>query len=61
MSSNSIGTVGFIGFGNMAQAIAQGLIRANVLQGKDMVASAAHFEKLVNNASKFGVKALKSV
>lgn len=60
MSSNSIGTVGFIGFGNMAQAIAQGLIRANVLQGKDMVACAAHFEKLVNTTSKFGVKALKS-
>ena len=51
-------TVGFIGYGNMAQAIAQGLVDAGVLNGAQMVACAAHFDKLQTNAAKLGVRPL---
>ena len=33
-------TIGFIGYGNMAQAIAQGLVDAGVVNGGDIVACA---------------------
>ena len=39
-------TIGFIGYGNMAQAIAQGLVDAGVVNGGDIVACAAHYDKL---------------
>ena len=39
-------TTGFIGYGNMAQAIAQGLVDAGVVAGGQMVACAAHYDKL---------------
>ena len=51
-------TVGFIGYGNMAQAIAQGWVNAGVLEGEQIVACAAHFDKLEANAAKLGVKPL---
>lgn len=53
-------TIGFIGFGNMAQAIAKGLIGAGTASGKDMVACAAHFDKLERNAGALGVRPLHS-
>ncbi|RSX55823.1 pyrroline-5-carboxylate reductase [Bifidobacterium dolichotidis] len=49
-------TVGFIGFGNMAQAIAKGLTEAGVVEGSQMVACAAHFDRLERNAAKYGVR-----
>lgn len=52
-------TIGFIGYGNMAQAIAQGLVDAGVVKGGDIVACAAHFDKLEANAAKLGVRPLR--
>ena len=31
-------TIGFIGYGNMAQAIAEGLVNAGTINGSDIVA-----------------------
>ncbi|PST49720.1 pyrroline-5-carboxylate reductase [Bifidobacterium callitrichos] len=53
-------TIGFIGYGNMAQAIAQGLVDAGVVRGRQIVACAAHWDKLERNAAKLGVRPLKS-
>lgn len=36
--------IGFIGFGNMAQAIAKGLLEAKVCKAEQLYACAAHFE-----------------
>lgn len=49
-------TIGFIGYGNMAQAIAEGLVNAGVVNGGDIVACAAHYDKLERNAAKLGRK-----
>ena len=51
-------TIGFIGYGNMAQAIAQGMVDAGVLDGEHIVACAAHYDKLERNAAKFGIRAV---
>ena len=59
MSMDDI-TIGFIGYGNMAQAIAQGLVGAGVVNGGQIVACAAHFDKLEANAAKLGVRPLHS-
>ena len=56
MSSNL--TIGFIGYGNMAQAIAQGLVDAGVVRGHQMVACAAHYDKLEKNTARLGVRPL---
>ena len=48
-------TIGFIGYGNMAQAIAQGMVDAGVLDGEHIVACAAHYDKLERNA---GIRAV---
>lgn len=53
-------TVGFIGYGNMAQAIAQGMVGAGVLRGEDMVACAAHYDRLEANAAALGVKPMRT-
>lgn len=47
-------TIGFIGYGNMAQAIAQGLVDAGVVNGGDIVACAAHYDKLEASTAKLG-------
>ena len=51
-------TIGFIGYGNMAQAIAEGLVNAGVVNGGDIVACAAHYDRLERNAAKLGAKAV---
>ncbi|MEF2737356.1 MAG: pyrroline-5-carboxylate reductase [Bifidobacterium choerinum] len=51
-------TVGFIGFGNMGQAIARGLVEAGTLDGSQIVACAAHWDKLVASTGAIGAKAL---
>ena len=38
--------IGFIGFGNMAQAMAKGLLAMDVCQSSQIFACAAHFDKL---------------
>ncbi|WP_354669596.1 NAD(P)-binding domain-containing protein, partial [Faecalibaculum rodentium] len=40
----------FIGFGNMAGAMAQGLIEFDCLPAQNIYASAAHFDKLEKRA-----------
>lgn len=47
----------FIGFGNMASAIARGLIDFNCLAPQDIYASAAHFDKLQEKAQSLGIHA----
>ncbi|MUH58958.1 pyrroline-5-carboxylate reductase [Bifidobacterium sp. GSD1FS] len=46
--------IGFIGYGNMAQAIAQGLVRKQAVAGTDIYACAAHFDKLSRNIEAIG-------
>lgn len=47
--------VGFIGFGNMAQAMAKGLVNCASFPGHHISACAAHFDKLQQNARAIGV------
>lgn len=58
MSDKVLGTVGFIGYGNMAQAIAKGAVRAGVLKGEDIFACAHNFEKLERNSAILGINAM---
>lgn len=51
--------VGFIGFGNMARAIADGLLRQNTLQGSQMYACANHYDKLCDNTESRGMTACR--
>ena len=60
MSAQVLGTVGFIGYGNMAQAIAKGAVGEGVLQGKNIVACAHNFEKLEHNTSLIGARAVRT-
>ena len=43
-------TLGFIGMGNMAKAIAEGIIKSGKMSGKDIYAYAPHQDKLKKNA-----------
>ena len=52
--------LGFIGFGNMAQAIARGLVGAGALSGERITACAAHFDKLQRTAKEIGVNAVET-
>ena len=49
--------IGFIGFGSMGRAIAEGLIARNVCTPEDIYACAGHFDKLQETADKLGVHA----
>ncbi|KAB7790095.1 pyrroline-5-carboxylate reductase [Bifidobacterium leontopitheci] len=51
-------TIGFIGYGNMAQAIAQGLVDAGVVTGGRIVACAAHYDKLEKTTARIGARPL---
>ncbi len=46
--------IGFIGMGNMAQAIAAGFIYSDRIDGTDVYAYAPHQDKLKSNAAKIG-------
>lgn len=48
-------TVGFIGFGNMAQAMAKGFLQAGALEGAQIAACAKRWEKLEKTAGELGV------
>ena len=48
-------TVGFIGFGNMAGAIAKGLIRQGTLRPDQICACAKNWDKLCANTEKAGM------
>ena len=49
-TSSSI-ELGFIGFGNMAQAMAQGLVDSGALSGEHIHACAGRFDKLQATAA----------
>ena len=53
-------TIGFIGYGNMAQAIARGLVDAGVISGGHIVACAAHWDKLERTTAEIGARPLHS-
>ncbi|MBO5564516.1 MAG: pyrroline-5-carboxylate reductase [Lachnospiraceae bacterium] len=46
--------IGFIGMGNMAQALCDGFIRNKAVRAKDVYAYAPHADKLKKNAEKIG-------
>ena len=52
--------IGFIGYGNMAQAIATGLIASKAAAGSQMCACAGNFDKLCRNAEKKGIVPLRT-
>ena len=52
--------IGFVGFGNMAQAIAKGLLEAKVCKAEQLYACAAHFEKLKDTADRLGVHPMQT-
>lgn len=53
-------TIGFIGYGNMAQALARGLVDNGVLSGGQIVACARHYQKLLSNVQELGARPLHS-
>lgn len=48
--------IGFLGFGNMAQAMAAGWRRAGALGEGQMLACAKHWDKLCRSAAEYGVQ-----
>ena len=52
--------IGFIGFGNIAQAMASGLIEQNPNIIKEMFASSFNYEKLLTNTSNYGITACQN-
>lgn len=53
-------TLGFIGFGNMARAMAKGLVESGSLPGERIYATAAHFDKLQANVEPLGAHACET-
>lgn len=51
--------VGFLGFGNMAQAMAEGWLRVGALRPEQMAACAKRWEKLKENTEKRGIRACR--
>lgn len=51
--------VGFIGFGNMAQAIAYGLIARGALDGGQIYTCAKDYDKLIRNTLDYGIHACR--
>ena len=54
----STARIGFIGFGNMAQAMAKGLVEHAGLEGSHITACAAHFDKLEASCKPLGANAV---
>ena len=52
--------VGFIGFGNMARAMAEGLVRHGGVAGERITACAAHFDRCQENAAALGAHAVET-
>ena len=52
--------LGFIGYGNMASAIAQGLVEKAGMDPASIYASARNYEKLEKNAEKLGISPCRS-
>lgn len=52
--------LGFIGFGNMGRAIAEGLIQAKAVESKQIFACAKHWDKLCDNTKPLGMNPCKT-
>lgn len=52
--------IGFLGYGNMASAIATGIVKSKVVDPKDIYASARDYEKLEKNTAKLGINPTRS-
>ncbi|MGI6012584.1 MAG: pyrroline-5-carboxylate reductase [Ruminococcus sp.] len=52
--------LGFIGYGNMAGAMAQGLVQKGGMDPSAIYASARNYDKLVKNAGKLGIQPCRS-
>lgn len=52
--------IGFIGFGNMAQAMAEGMIRGGALKPDQIYACARDWDKLQDNARRYGIHGCKT-
>lgn len=53
--------IGFIGYGNMAQAIAAGLVLNKVIKPSNIFANAKHYDKLCKNAKKLKINPVKNL
>lgn len=53
--------IGFIGMGNMAQALCKGFIGSGKVAKEDIFAYAPTYEKLVNNSKKYGFTPCKEI
>ncbi len=53
--------IGFIGMGNMAQALCEGFLKSGSLQKDEIFAYAPHREKLLANAERIGFTAVESL
>ena len=51
--------IGFIGFGNMAQAMVQGFLEYGKMDKNQFYACAKNYDKLLGNANKYGIHACK--
>lgn len=54
-------TIGFIGFGNMAQAMAEGIIGGGALEPDRIYACAGNWDKLRRNAGRYGIHGCETV
>lgn len=52
--------IGFIGYGNMAQAIAQGLMKTGSVRPEQLYVCAKNYEKLCRNAQRDGINACQT-
>ena len=52
--------IGFIGFGNMAHAMAKGLVTCAGVEGSHIRACAAHFDALEKRCEPLGIRALRT-
>ena len=53
-------TIGFLGFGNMAQAMAKGLLKQGAVEGENIFTCAKHYDKLCGIAAEMGVCACET-
>lgn len=53
--------IGFIGYGNMAQAIAAGLVLNKVIKPSNIFANAKHYDKLCKNVKKLKINPVKNL
>ncbi len=53
--------IGFIGFGNMAQALAEGFIRSGKVRPEELKAYAPHQDKLCANCERLGIGSVKTL